>query len=103
MSSFPVDRQCSAALFPVTLSDPPAAARTGDSERQETASAAASEETGQANLLTVPRRNLTLDFVPRRVQVTVTAVVRQPLSAVSSPQVNVYGSNVSRENVSNRS
>lgn len=44
-------------------SDPPAAYGTGYSERQETASAAASEEAGQANLLTVTRRNLTLDIV----------------------------------------
>lgn len=87
-------------MFPVTLSDLPAAARTGDSERQETASTATSEETGQANLLTVTRRNLTLDFVPCRVQVTVAAVLRQTLSAVSSSYVNVYGLNMSRENVS---
>lgn len=87
-------------MFPVPLSDLPAAARTGDAERQETASAAASEETGQANLLTVTRRNLTLHFVSLRVQVTVAAVLRRPLSAVSSSYVNVYGLNVSREYVS---
>lgn len=56
-------------------SGPPAAAWTGDSERQETASAAASEEAGQANLLTVTRRNLTLDIIVlHRVQISLAGV-----------------------------
>lgn len=44
-------------------SDLPAATGTGDSERQEAASTAASKEAGKANLLTVTRRNLTLDII----------------------------------------
>lgn len=98
-----VYRLCSAVLFPVNLSDLPTATRTGDSERQETASTAASEEAGQANLLAVTRRNLTLDIIaPRRSSYrarrseTTADGTEKP---VSSSNVNIYGLNMSRENV----
>lgn len=81
--------------------DLPAADGTGNSERQETADAAASEEAGQANLLAVTRRNLTLDIiVPHRVQISVTGVLKPRLTcreeAISSFQV-AHALNMSRK------
>lgn len=83
-------------------SGPPAAAGTGDSERQENASTAASEEAGQANLLGVARPNLTLNIlIPHRVQISMAGVLRQLLmfseKALSSPDVKVYGLNMRRK------
>lgn len=54
-------------MFPV---DVPTTTGTGNSERQEAASTAASEEAGQAYILTVTWRDLMLDILAPWVQVT---------------------------------